>query len=684
MNAEGTATTGFGREDPNQVYCETCESEDAVSFCCECQQFLGAGCAKSHSKIKFTASHQLITLEVALSDRNSTRSTVVFCQRHAAMETSTFCATCELAVCAQCALEAHTKHDLRPVHDAAEGFQTQLKAGLTRVAENDAKIVRSLELVCQGMDWARLQARESEAACHAYFEKLRGQLNDREAELSNAIESSKHRQEKELSLRKSELEFAICGFRQFTAFTSTLLRDGSPMEVVLSSQQVLSRLLTLSSFPTTYEPTWDSHLQFVEGEDPALIFRGLGAIATHDISLAKSHTRRMDTLQPAPLNRPFAFQVVLLDSQGQPLADRALAMSEGASGSASSALGTPGTPFLVSVTLGASTLTADVIPSPKGPAAMFYVTFTPNQPGRWQVAVTLWGKNLVNSPFSVEVTGDPVYRRDFRLVGHTVLRLRDKGSGDGQFDKPCCIATTLQGDIVVVDTFNHRVQVFDRNGGFLFKFGSMGSGNGQFKLPVAVVCSRKGEILVADTGNHRIQVFDQKGTFVFSFGSKGKAQGQFSQPSGMALDRSGNLMVVDRGNHRLQWFSLHGNFVRKFGGEDHGQPTLTDPIGVGVFSNGGFVVSERTSSKILAFTNDRALRWVVEDACRTPFHLFVDSEDNVLVADCNNHAIKIISAGGDRVESLTQIQLLAPTGVCMDTEGRVVVCEQHGHGFSIF
>jgi len=74
----------------------------------------------------------------------------------------------------------------------------------------------------------------------------------------------------------------------------------------------------------------------------------------------------------------------------------------------------------------------------------------------------------------------------------------------------------------------------------------------------------------------------------------------------------------------------------------------------------------------------------VEDACRTPFHLFVDSEDNVLVADCNNHAIKIISAGGDRVESLTQVQLLAPTGVCMDTEGRVVVCEQHGHGFSIF
>ena len=36
------------------------------------------------------------------------------------------------------------------------------------------------------------------------------------------------------------------------------------------------------------------------------------------------------------------------------------------------------------------------------------------------------------------------------------------------------------GQIVVADTYNNRIQVFDRCGNFLFTFGSTGSDNGQF------------------------------------------------------------------------------------------------------------------------------------------------------------------------------------------------------------
>ncbi len=63
--------------------------------------------------------------------------------------------------------------------------------------------------------------------------------------------------------------------------------------------------------------------------------------------------------------------------------------------------------------------------------------------------------------------------------------------------------------IYVPDTFNHRIQVFDKEGNFVALFGSYGSGPGQLRMPSDVIAADD-RIYVLDKGNHRIQVFDSK------------------------------------------------------------------------------------------------------------------------------------------------------------------------------
>jgi len=48
--------------------------------------------------------------------------------------------------------------------------------------------------------------------------------------------------------------------------------------------------------------------------------------------------------------------------------------------------------------------------------------------------------------------------------------------------------------------------VFNTEGEFLLKFGSNGEGNGQFNAPTGVAVDANGNIIVADWGNSRIQV----------------------------------------------------------------------------------------------------------------------------------------------------------------------------------
>lgn len=54
-------------------------------------------------------------------------------------------------------------------------------------------------------------------------------------------------------------------------------------------------------------------------------------------------------------------------------------------------------------------------------------------------------------------------------------------------------------------------QVYTADGEFLFKFGSHGEGNGQFNAPTGVAVDSNGNIIVADWGNSRIQVRPRDG-----------------------------------------------------------------------------------------------------------------------------------------------------------------------------
>ncbi|RMF32351.1 MAG: 6-bladed beta-propeller, partial [Candidatus Nitrosothermus koennekii] len=94
-------------------------------------------------------------------------------------------------------------------------------------------------------------------------------------------------------------------------------------------------------------------------------------------------------------------------------------------------------------------------------------------------------------------------------------------SDDIEFNEPTGIAVDNKDRIIVADTYNHRIQVFDSNGKFLFKFGSKGDEDGEFDDPEGIAADSNDRIIVADTYNHRIQVFDSNGKFLFKFGSKG-------------------------------------------------------------------------------------------------------------------------------------------------------------------
>jgi predicted membrane-bound mannosyltransferase/DNA-binding beta-propeller fold protein YncE len=163
--------------------------------------------------------------------------------------------------------------------------------------------------------------------------------------------------------------------------------------------------------------------------------------------------------------------------------------------------------------------------------------------------------------------------RVFKLDEANGVEITVGGAGNqpGKFNDPWGLAIDTNGYVYVADTFNHRIQKLDPTGGVLFAWGAPGAtdapGSGretQFFGPRDILIDGQGRLLVADTGNKRIQVFDSEGNFVAQFGKAGAGDGEFNEPVGLALDREGNIYVADTWNKRVQVWSPDFTFVRSF------------------------------------------------------------------------------------------------------------------------
>ncbi|HKJ40039.1 MAG TPA: 6-bladed beta-propeller, partial [Anaerolineales bacterium] len=142
----------------------------------------------------------------------------------------------------------------------------------------------------------------------------------------------------------------------------------------------------------------------------------------------------------------------------------------------------------------------------------------------------------------------------------------DAFAGDapiGTFNEPWGVAVGPDGSVYITDTWNHRVQKFTEDGEPLKMWGQFGQplpGDTQsassFWGPRGIAVDDNGHVLVTDTGNKRIVVFDEDGNYITEFGEAGFDPGQFDEPVGLAIaPNSGTVYVVDTWNQRVQGFA---------------------------------------------------------------------------------------------------------------------------------
>jgi DNA-binding beta-propeller fold protein YncE len=251
------------------------------------------------------------------------------------------------------------------------------------------------------------------------------------------------------------------------------------------------------------------------------------------------------------------------------------------------------------------------------------------------------------------------------------------GSGNGQFNEPTGIAVNpANGNLVVPDEGNNRVQIFSESGTYLSQFGSFGTGNGQFNQPRGAAVDSKGNIWIVDTGNNRVEKFNEKGEYLSQFGTSGSGNGQFTTPKNLAVDSKGNVWVADSGNKRIEKFNEKGEYVLQFSAG-------TNPIGVAVDANGNVWTDNENETGAIEEHNEKgefvksfAGRGSGNGQVSEPKRLAVDANGYVWVPDALNNRVEVFNERGEYVTKFGSFgsgteQMEYPVGVGVDLKGNV-------------
>ena len=258
------------------------------------------------------------------------------------------------------------------------------------------------------------------------------------------------------------------------------------------------------------------------------------------------------------------------------------------------------------------------------------------------------------------------------------------GTNVGQFQYPHGIAVSSTGQVAVVDTCNHRVQLFSADGEFQGAFGCQGVDVGFLNFPDGATYDRQDNIVVADSDNHRISVYSSAGELVRNFGNE-----NLKNPWGVCTTNDGNIAVCSGGG-QIQVYSPEGSLVMAFS-----DPSSANRPSYVAHSHEKYFVSYTDDQCVKAFDNQGRFLFSIGEAgfgdgqFNRPRGLIVDGHGQLLVCDGWNNRIqvfnlegKFLSKFGSRGQGLGQLTF--PVDLSIGQDGQLFVSELKGHRVQVF
>ncbi|KAL4231067.1 hypothetical protein ACF0H5_008650 [Mactra antiquata] len=249
---------------------------------------------------------------------------------------------------------------------------------------------------------------------------------------------------------------------------------------------------------------------------------------------------------------------------------------------------------------------------------------------------------------------------------------------------PIGITTTMEGDIIVMDTGNHIVKMFDSLGNFVKTFER--TMTPPLHRPSAAVVNEYGYVFVKD--DHCIRIFDKAGLYVKSIGAH-----LFSKPYGLALTPARCLLVLetDRRNPQLIHMSQDGLKEWKYLYTPLTMAPQASKCRFLAVSENNVFVSDLGISSVYITTFKgifvRTVGWpgIGIQQFNEPSGITTDIYGNVVIADSRNNRVQVYRHDGAYTGLIDfDTRIVRPSGIHLTNNNKLMVVNFLNHNVKVF
>ncbi|XP_078702532.1 tripartite motif-containing protein 2-like [Branchiostoma floridae x Branchiostoma belcheri] len=626
------------------VPCQVCEGnvEGSKSWCADCATLMCESCTAVHRKLPSTKDHEVTTEEALRAQRGVNKfQRKRYCQKHKSQELVFYCENCNALVCTACTVVDHRPgkdHNPVEITSVAQTKKQTLQGLLQDIDPRLRKIEASVEEVDKNMSKVVHSKDAATKQTKVYFRQLVDIMQKREEEILSQIEEQSQVDSKGLQAKKEAIEFDLAELTSAQTFCQQTVERGSDVHLVEVGNQVQTRVETLLAKELDLESNW-SEFQFIENtsvvdfENEAEQFGGLETNV--DVSKCKI------AVKPAVKGFQCVTELTTMDKKGSLCVTNSKAIT-------SNMKDPSGTEVPTQLQINSR--------------GVWEISYVPKVTGKHRLEVKVNSQQVAGSPFDVLVQ-----ERDA-----PVLTIGRKGTGVGELKGPTGVAVDKDGNIVVPDQGNKRVQIFDiDNGQPLSSFPV----DGQY--PYGIDVDSNGRFLVTSWG---------KGCGIRRYSKEGELLSTLKpdcvqDPAGVAVLKDGRMVVVDNRPNSCLLLQPDGSLIR-----DIGKGHLQTPRFIAMDeSRDVMFVTDLGAHKVFAFGLDGNLMFTFgkegenDGEIKGPFGITLDPVGNIIVGNYGDGRVQVFGTDGTFIRTIATVKGDTATGIALTPDGYIAVaCYQSG------
>ena len=531
------------------------------------------------------------------------------CKVHKKEQGRYFCRTCEAIICTLCIMSEHEGHNVEEVNEMFRQYREEVK-NLQNIVNDKMATLKQKARDMETLRSLNLKScQQSELAIKEKTEEMISQLRKQERELLTKLRHSRDEKLKKISEEHETANYLIAKGYSMQEFATMTVQQNS-LRLMALHEDLVQRMRTVSELDVIYaDPDTENVITFLPGHQDVTIGR-IQAVEGRIADLVK-HMEPKLSASSASVRIPNERRE---SQRGHPPMRRTQSESFGNIDRNGPVPVFPNAP--------------SSYPGPRQnllhakPKLLFNINKLGNNKG--EIRDPLSVACLLNGDIVITEWGNKRIQI-FDSVGKHVMLLGNGNVG------PQGVSVTLRGNILITDANQKRLQVFTPSGHTIAKWGL-----GKFFSPCGVAVSPNGNIIITDIAEHKVSIYRGEQRCLNRFGQQGKGDNEFNNPLYVTTGPHNEIIISDSDNHCVKVFDSSGRFILKFGSEGSGDGQLKFPRGVVVDHDGNILVADRNNDRICQFSpRGNFLRHLLtkKDGIRDPYGLAVSYTRNLLVTE---------------------------------------------------